>query len=61
MTMVSRFSRQNDAVSRTLTIFLGENLVLVLVRVLDPKRPYSVRHKDKKWWSGKCKDVTEWW
>ena len=37
MTAVSRFSRQNDAGWRMLTVVLGENLVLVVVLVLEYK------------------------
>ena len=37
MTMVSRFSRQNDAGLRTLNVVLYENLLLVAVLVLESK------------------------
>ena len=37
MTPVSRFSRQNDAGLRALTIVLWENLVVVVVLVLESK------------------------
>ena len=37
MTMVSRFSRQNDVGLRTLNAVLWENLVLVVVLVLESK------------------------
>ena len=42
MTTVSRFSRQNDAGLRTLSVGVREDLVLVLVLVLVPesKGPY---------------------
>ena len=40
MTTISRFSRQNDAVLRTLSVVLWENLVLVVVRVLESKALY---------------------
>ena len=40
MTTVKRFPRQNDAGLRALNVFLGENLVLVVVLVLESEGPY---------------------
>ena len=40
MTTASRFSRQNDASLRSLTVVLRENLVLVVVLVLESKALY---------------------
>ena len=40
MGTLSRFSRQNDAGLRTLTVVLWENLVLVVVFVLESKAHY---------------------
>ena len=40
MTTVSRFSRQNDAGLRALTVILYENFVLVVVLVLECKALY---------------------
>ena len=40
MTMVARFSRQNDAGLRALTVVLRENLVVVVVLVLESKALY---------------------
>ena len=40
MTTVTRFPRQNDAGLRALNVFLGENLVLVVVLVLESEGPY---------------------
>ena len=37
MTTASRFSRQNDAALRALTVVLWENLALVVVLVLEFK------------------------
>ena len=39
MTMVSRFSRQNDVGLRVLNVVQWENLVLVVVLVLESKGP----------------------
>ena len=47
MTTVSRFSRQNDAGLRALTVVLRENLVLVVVLVLESKALYSVKGCEK--------------
>ena len=40
MTMVPRFSRQNDAGLRELNVALWENLVLVVLLVLESKGPH---------------------
>ena len=42
MTTVSRFSRQNDAGLRALTVVLWENLVLEVVLVLESKALYYI-------------------
>ena len=51
MTTASRFSRQNDASLRALTVVLRENLVLVVVLVLESKALYyqALRSLPNNW------------